>query len=83
MRLCEHPKLANHNLAKVNQQFATLHQEAQWTQAESSHKPLTHDKKTDCGLGQHEAIQDCLWIGNNEIQFSVMIVLAGGQSAVL
>ena len=28
-------------------------------------------------------IQDGLWIGNSEIQFGVMIVLAGGQSAVL
>ena len=28
-------------------------------------------------------IRDRLWIGNSEIQFSVMIVLAGGQSAVL
>ena len=45
MRLQEHCRLANCSLAKVNKCFRTLHQEAELTQAESSHELLSHDIK--------------------------------------
>ena len=45
MRLQEHHKLANRSLAKVNEHFCALCQEAEETQAESSHKLLSHDIK--------------------------------------
>ena len=44
-RLKEHCKLANHSLAKVNEQFHTLCQETLLTQVDSSHEPLSHDNQ--------------------------------------
>ena len=44
MGLCEHRKLANRSLAKVNEQFLALCQEQQSTQAKSSHELLPCDK---------------------------------------
>ena len=42
-RLCEHWKLVNRSLAKINKRYLTLHQEQQQTQVESSHELLSCD----------------------------------------